>query len=873
MARINSALGLPGAADELSWAERELERIEASPRESAAEGVFTLSLASRFNGLLETGRILASATSVAAVFEAVESAGRDLLGSERCQVLEIGEDPHDLVTVSGEHVEGISASAVDEAVKTGKVVTRQPASDADATDSLVLAGVRSLLCAPIQCEGRTVACFYATHKEVGGLFGETEAQLANFVATLAGATLEHISGNAERFRALVEHASDATILCDATGVMHYVSPTVSSLLGLDPDEFVGRRGLSRIHPDDVERLSAVFVPVAQRPGARGSAECRIRHTDGTWRNVEISYTNRLDDKTVQAIVVNMHDVTDRRQAEQRLAQAAEQFRLAFDNAPIGVALVGERPENLGRFLRVNEAMARMLGHSREELETKTVEDLTHPDDFGSDLEARRRFERCETDLYEIEKRYAHADGRWVWVNAHSGLIRDELGEPDYSIMQFMDVTAKRQAEDTLRHQAFTDPLTRLDNRWLFLERLPASLARARRRGTHLAVFYLDLDNFKVINDSLGHGAGDRVLEEIAGRLRSVTRGEDILARLGGDEFVLVVDDLEERGEVKGIATRIEEVLQQPIQVSPDVNVRVTTSIGITIAGLDDDGPSLLRDADTALYRAKDKGRSRWEIFGEQLRVRAQGRERAERELRQAMEDDRMVLHFQPVFDLQTRRAVGAESLLRYEGFDGLVSPASFIHVAEETGLIVPLGAWVLRESCLALDQLRAASGNPDLRVGVNVSPRQLVAAGFADSVAATIEEVGVDPGAIALEITEVALIDIMEPIRPSLEQLRAVGCRIGIDDFGTGYSSLIYLKRLPLDFLKIDQTFVRGLGVSSEDEAIVRAVIGLARALGLSTIAEGVETREQERRLHELGCDQAQGYLYALPQPAGEVFG
>lgn len=873
LARIDAALGTPGAASELEWARRELEQIEqpASPRR--AEAGLTLSLAARFNNLLETGRVLAAATSNAAVFSAVEVAARDLLGADRCQVLEIGDlGAHDLVTVSGEHVEGVSASAVAEAIATGAVVTRQPASEADATDSLVLAGVRSLMCAPIHCDGKVVACFYATHKEVGGLFGETEKQLATFVATLAGATLEHVSGNAERFRALIEHSSDVTVLSDATGVMRYVSPAIENLLGVAPDEVLGGRGLSRIHADDRDALTELFLGVAQKPGGRASTECRMLHKDGRWRHIEISYTNRLDDKAVEAVVVNMHDVTDRRQAEQRLAQAAEEFRLAFDNAPIGVALVGQRPENLGQYLRVNEAMARMLGYSRGELEEKTVKDLTHPDDFRSDLQARRRFEQKEAEVYQVEKRYAHADGRWVWVNLHLGLIRDDTGEPDYAIAQLVDITAKRQAEDALRHQAFTDPLTRLDNRWLFLERLPHSLARARRRGTHLAVFYLDLDNFKVINDSLGHGAGDRVLEEVAARLRSITRGEDILARLGGDEFVLVVDDLEERDEVRGIATRVEEMLHQPIPVGPDVNVRVTTSIGITIAGLDDDGPSLLRDADTALYRAKDRGRARFEVFGEHLRVRAQGRERAERELRDAMDEERMVVHFQPIFELETGRPVGAESLVRYDGREGLVSPADFITVAEETGLIVPMGAWVLRESCEALGRLRDASANPALRIGVNVSPRQLVAAGFADMVAETIDAAGVDPGAIALEITEVALIDIMEPVRPCLEQLRAVGCRIGIDDFGTGYSSLVYLKRLPLDFLKIDQTFVRGLGVNSEDEAIVRAVIGLAGALGLATVAEGVETKEQETMLRGLGCTQAQGFLYSHPLPADKVF-
>jgi diguanylate cyclase (GGDEF)-like protein/PAS domain S-box-containing protein len=558
--------------------------------------------------------------------------------------------------------------------------------------------------------------------------------------------------------------------------------------------------------------------------------------------------------------------------EQRLERAAEQFRLAFDNAPIGMALISYRQESEGRFLRVNEALTRMLGYAHSELECMSMSDITYPDDLSADRVARRRIERGQIDTHHSERRFRNASGRWVWVSLHSSLIRDDSGLPDYAVTQVVDITQKKQADAALKHQAFTDPLTRLDNRWLFLDRLPQSLARARRRGTTLAVFYMDVDNFKVINDSHGHAAGDRVLEEIAGRLRSVTREEDILARLGGDEFVLVVDDLQEKDEVKGIAIRIDEVLRRSMEVAPGIHVRVTTSIGITVAGLDDDEQSLLRDADTALYCAKDRGKARYEVFGEHLRLRALERERIERDLRAAIDDDKLVLHYQPIVDLETDRPVAVEALVRYKDGEALVPPTRFIKVAEETGLIVPLGSWVLTQACRDLPRLRELSGNPELRVGVNVSPRQLADPDFADTVAKIIDDAGLRPNAVAIEITEHALIDIVEPARKCLEQLRQLGCTTGIDDFGTGYSSLVLVTRLPLDFLKIDQTFVRGIGISHDSEAIVKTLVGLSRSLGLVVKAEGVETPSQAEALRLFGCDRAQGYLFSKPYAIEDVF-
>ncbi|HUP70701.1 MAG TPA: EAL domain-containing protein [Acidimicrobiales bacterium] len=430
-------------------------------------------------------------------------------------------------------------------------------------------------------------------------------------------------------------------------------------------------------------------------------------------------------------------------------------------------------------------------------------------------------------------------------------------------------TQRVQAEQ-LAHLAFHDPLTGLANRVLFVDRAAQALTRAQRHPAAVAVLFVDLDRFKLVNDSLGHAAGDELLVSAAARLRAVVRPSDTLARFGGDEFVVLCEGLAGEIEAIGVAARIEEAFSVPFQLAAG-QARVTASVGIALASDPNDEPeALVRDADTAMYRAKQRGRAGHEVFSAAMRAEKTGKLHVENCLRRAVEQDRMVAMFQPIVDLRaSNRVVGAEALLRLNDADrGILFPAEFLEVAEESGLIVPLGTWILRESCA--QAARSSSRFPvaaptTASVNVNLSAVQLANRDLADLVAQVLEETGLRPDDLHLEITETALTELSSDTLAMLESVTASGVHLGIDDFGTGYSSLTYLRRFPVDFVKIDRSFVEGLMTDSEDLAIVESVIGLARGLGLTSVAEGVESEEQAVRLLDLGCDLAQGYHFGRP--------
>lgn len=427
------------------------------------------------------------------------------------------------------------------------------------------------------------------------------------------------------------------------------------------------------------------------------------------------------------------------------------------------------------------------------------------------------------------------------------------------------VEGLRRAFQQAVHQATHDPLTGLPNRTLVLDRLEQALARLGRSGAPVSVLFVDLDRFKVVNDSLGHIAGDEALVHLAERLRAAVRQPDTVGRLAGDEFVVVCEDTDAR-EALAVADRVARARAEPLPLEAGETV-VTASIGIAHGEPGTGAEEMLRDSDVAMYRAKERGRSRIEIFDAAMRHRMLDRLEMERALRAAMHNGELCLHYQPIVCLDDGRVVAAEALLRwYHPARGMVGPAEFIPVAEESGLILPLGRWVLGQACTQLAVWRAA-GRPGLRVTVNLSARQFGDPDLVGVVAGALRASGLPGEALWLEITESVLMEEAEATAETLRALKALGVHLSVDDFGTGYSSLSYLKRFPVDALKIDRSFVDGLASDPEDEAIVTAVISLAQALNLEVVAEGVEEPAQLRKLHRLGCDAVQGYLFGPPRP------
>jgi len=458
--------------------------------------------------------------------------------------------------------------------------------------------------------------------------------------------------------------------------------------------------------------------------------------------------------------------------------------------------------------------------------------------------------------------------REPWLLLARGLILTVL------VTALVEVLQRRRRYASaleLAHQAVHDALTGLPNRLQVADRLEQALARSSRTGSEVAVLFIDLDRFKLINDGRGHAAGDELLMAVADRLRQVVRGGDVVARFGGDEFVVVCEDQTAAFEASLVAGRILDALREPVVVDGH-EIFLSASIGIAMADGTGSPESLLRDADAAMYRAKEKGRARCEFFDATMRTEALDHLETQSALHRALERDELRVFYQPVVDLKSGAVAGVEALVRWEHPQhGLVSPASFVPLAEESGLIVPIGAWVLDQAAAQVACWRTRSWGRNLTVSVNLSARQLRQPDLIPAVMSTLLESGTDPSLLCLELTETTFMEDARSHREALEGIKGLGVGLAIDDFGTGYSSLTYLKRLPVSVLKIDQVFVGGLGRDASDTAIVKSVIDLAHALGLVVVAEGVEDSDQVAHLRKLGCDLAQGYFFARPQPAEEL--
>ena len=505
----------------------------------------------------------------------------------------------------------------------------------------------------------------------------------------------------------------------------------------------------------------------------------------------------------------------------------------------------------------------------EELVTCVLLDLSLPDADGLDGLNRMQTAAPQVPIVVLTGR----DDERLAVDAVQEGAQDYLvkGRVDDRLIarSIRYAIERKRADVQLAHQALHDPLTGLPNRTLFLDRLELALARARRSNGTVAVLSLDLDRFKVVNDSLGHDIGDRLLMEAAARLQTVLRPGDSVARFGGDEFTILCDDVAGERDAVMIAERVGRAIATPFGLE-DTEAYLTASVGIAVSTGSSTRPeTLIRDADAAMYRAKERGKSRYELFDELMRTRAVERLETESALHRAIEREELRVHYQPMVDLRDGRVYGVEALVRWEHpTRGLLPPATFVPLAEETGQIAELGDWVLRQACR---QAAAWRRRHRVRLAVNLSARQLVQPELVDTVATVLAQTGVPPGELCLEITESAVLEDTETALAALRGLRRRGVQIGIDDFGTGYASLSVLKDLPADVLKVDRSFVAGLAAGSHDTAIVSAVMGMSGEMGLETVAEGVETPGQAAQLQTIGCRYAQGFHFARPMPADEL--
>jgi diguanylate cyclase (GGDEF)-like protein/PAS domain S-box-containing protein len=666
------------------------------------------------------------------------------------------------------------------------------------------------------------------------------------------------------YRLLADNATDVVTLHDLAGHYLYVSPSIRTFGGYTPEDLVGRTCWSLIHPDDIPSVQEAMADAIVKGGVV-TVEYRLRDTDGDYEWVE----------TTARSVGDEIQCSSRKITERRVAQAQQAAVAGLGD------LVMLRPN-------IDEVLDEATRVVAETLEAELVGIVEHHEDGSDRLRAGVGWREGVVGAeYRPEALHDHGvissatvivgrpEEPMGVLSAHkrtSRPFRDSDVDFLQSVAHMLAVAIGRgRWEAQMEYAALHDALTGLPNRTLLLDRLRQALSRAAREGGKVAVLFLDLDNLKVLNDSLGHSAGDELLRAIGPRLRGELRASDTVARFGGDEFAVVCEDVEDEQHALAIAHRLVRAFEDPFMVGGEERFG-SASVGIVVTGPGRVAEELLSDADAAMYRAKERGRGRYEMFDAGLRDRITSRLRVEADLRRALEGEgRLWVAYQPYYRLPGRQVAGVEALVRWEHPEhGLVPPADFIPVAEESGLVVPLGARVLRAACEQVARWQRETRHPDLRLTVNVSARQMATPEFVDTVQEILADTGLDPDSLGLEITERLLLEETPGTALTIELLQALGVRLLLDDFGTGYSSLRYLQRYPLDGLKVDRAFVAGLGDDGAgDGALVQAIVGMARALGMGVIPEGVETDGQLRRLAALGCDHAQGFLLSRPLPAG----
>jgi diguanylate cyclase (GGDEF)-like protein/PAS domain S-box-containing protein len=672
----------------------------------------------------------------------------------------------------------------------------------------------------------------------------------------------------DRFRSLFDHAPIGVAMVTLEGRYVQVNRSLCEILGYCEEELQSLTWQELTHPDDLAASSAYARRIVEGEFPRYHLEKRFLHADGhtVWASLSVSLVRDSEGEPLY-FVSQIQDVTERKKVEKVIIESEERFRSLVQYSSDIITILDAE----GTVQYVSPAVERITGYKPEERIGTNAFDTVHPDDGDRALDTFAEVLKRPGLHPPLEFRVPHKDGSWRYLEH---VVNNLLDDPAVRgvVINSRDVTERNAMEEQLQHQAFHDPLTGLPNRALFIDRLEHALTRANRRGSKVAVLFMDLDNFKIINDSLGHKAGDQLLIAVAERLKAPLRPEDTAARLGGDEFTILVEDISSVGDVARIAVRIAEILQPPFALG-EQEVFATVSTGIALNSPAHEKPAdLLRHADMAMYRAKRRGKARYEVFEPSMDTKVVERLMLETGLRRALVRQQFRVFYQPIVAVDNDKVAGVEALVRWEHPQrGLLLPEEFISVAEETGLIEWIGQWVLRE---AGKQARIWQerypGTAPLTISVNLSTREFF---HPKLVAEVLKESEIDPASLQLEIPEGAMTTSgTYSADRTLRNLKRMGVQLAIDDFGLGYSSLSYLKRFPVDFLKIDRSFVEELGREpngvSKDTEIVKAMIDLTHALGLKVIAEGVENAEQLTRLRQMKCDLAQGNYFSEPLPS-----
>jgi diguanylate cyclase (GGDEF)-like protein/PAS domain S-box-containing protein len=670
-----------------------------------------------------------------------------------------------------------------------------------------------------------------------------------------------------RFRSLMQNAASVTMLLTCDGIVASSSGGLTRLLGVD-QEWLEGRPLTDL-ADDLDRpvLDAAFLdvrtPQEDELPIPVTVDVRLRHASGTTVPFALTITNLLDDPTVAGLVVTGHDISDRVAVESDLRAANSVLAATLESTADGILVV----DGEGRIASFNTRFAEMwrlpdsLLNSRDDNQAIAfvLEQLCDPEAFVAKVQ----------ELYDDPGSESHdtlefKDGR---VFERDSLPQRIDGEVVGRVWSFRDVSEHRRLQNELTHQAFHDPLTGLANQALFRDRVDHAATRLQRHGGQLAVLFIDLDDFKTVNDSLGHSAGDALLMIVSERLTNCLRAGDTAARLGGDEFAVLMDALNDPAEATTVAERVLATLQEPVLLDA-LEICTTASIGIAYGSSGAGSQEMLRNADLAMYTAKAGGKNCARVFAREMHRAALERLDFEAHLRGAAERGELVVHYQPIFELHSGRVTALESLVRWHHPErGPLAPLAFIPFAEETGLIDEIGQHVLESACAEARRWAGEFGDTAPAISVNVAPRQLLDVRLPDRVEALLDQCGLAPGSLILEITEGALMKDPVAAGVGLQRLSELGVRLAVDDFGTGYSSLAYLQQFPIDLLKIDRSFVSDV-LTRSGSLLVQAIVQISHTLGLVPVAEGVESQSQADALAEFGCDLAQGFHLGRPADA-----